>query len=153
MARSSGQPPPPAQGPQRRVQCYHCQHRFDISAHAKSTSCPKCSKQLLVEDVIVKGLEAVRKIQTCGKVVVQKKGRVIAQLVQANGGVEVEGVLEASVVCGGLVKIGPKAQWKGDCRAARIAIEGGCVINGGYFVVPDPALIDAPALIEVKEPP
>jgi hypothetical protein len=135
-------------GRERRVQCYHCRHRFDISAQAKTSSCPKCSKGLLVEDVVVKSLEAVRKIQTCGKVHVQKKGRVIAQLVEAQEGVFVEGVLEANVISGGLVRIGPKAHWKGDCRAPTIAIEGGCVITSGYFVVPDPVLLAE--LAEVK---
>jgi hypothetical protein len=124
--------------PTRRVQCYHCHHRFDVSAQAKTSSCPKCHKGLMVEDVIVKSLEAVRKIQTCGKVHVQKKGRVIAQLVEAQEGVFVEGVLDANVISGGLVRIGAKATWKGDCRAPSIAIEGGCVITSGYFVVPDP---------------
>jgi cytoskeletal protein CcmA (bactofilin family) len=90
-----------------------------------------------VEDVIVKSLEAVRKIQTCGKVVVQKKGRIIAQMVEAHGGVFVEGVMDANVISGGLVTIGAKAQWKGDCRAPAIVIEGGSVITSGYFVIPD----------------
>lgn len=143
MAKASGQPPP-MPGRERRVRCYHCGHRFDISAQAKTSSCPKCSKGLLVEDVIVKSLEAVRKIQTCGSVHVQKKGRIMAQLVEAQGGVFVEGVMDANVISGGLVKIGPKAQWKGDCRAASLAIEGGCVITSGYFVVPDPALAEEP---------
>jgi hypothetical protein len=105
-----------------------------------TTSCPKCSKPLLVEDVVVKTLEAVRKIQTCGKIVIQKKGHVIAQLVEAHGGVEVEGILEANVVSGGLVRIGAKAQWKGDCNAPAITVEGGCKIAGGYFMIPDHSL-------------
>jgi cytoskeletal protein CcmA (bactofilin family) len=122
---------------QRRVQCYHCRHRFDVGAQTHSTSCPRCSKQLHVDDVVIKSLEAVRKIQTCGKVVIEKKGRVIAQLVEANEGVFVEGVLDANVISGGLVKIGAKALWKGDCRAAALCIEAGSTISGGYFVVPD----------------
>ena len=134
-------PPSPGsanQGPQRRIACYHCHHAFDIGTSAKTGSCPKCSKRLLLEDVVVKALEAVRRIQTCGRVIVQKKGRVIAQLVEAKEGVFVEpgGVLEANVVSGGLVRIASKAVWKGDCRAPSLAIEDGCVIHGGYFEVP-----------------
>jgi cytoskeletal protein CcmA (bactofilin family) len=134
-------------GPQRRVQCYHCRHAFDVGAHAKTGSCPKCSKGLQLEDIIVKGLEAVRKLQTCGKIVVQKKGRVIAQLVEANEGVLVEGHLEANVISRGTVRIAAKAQWKGDCHAQAVAIEAGCIITSGYFVVPDPTLS---AQVEVK---
>jgi hypothetical protein len=140
MSKPTGPPSSTPPRPQRRVQCYHCRHRFDIAAQTQSTSCPKCSKQLRVEDVIVKGLEAVRKIQTCGKIVIEKKGRVIAQTVEAHGGVFVEGVLDANVISGGHVKIGSKALWKGDCRAPSIEIEGGCVITSGFFSIPDDAL-------------
>src|SRR4051812_5285832 len=101
MAKASGPSPP-----KRRVQCYHCKHRFEVGAQTKTSSCPKCSKQLLVEDVIVKTIHSVSKIQTCGRLVVEKKGRVIAKFVEAHGGVFVEGTMEANVVSGGLVTIG-----------------------------------------------
>lgn len=126
-----------AQSDLRSITCYHCRHRFEIGARTLSTSCPKCSKQLRVDDIVVKGLEAVRKIQTCGRLVVQKKGRVSAQLVEAHGGVEVEGVMEANVLSGALVTIGAKAHWKGNCNAPSVVIELGAQINAGYFTVPD----------------
>jgi hypothetical protein len=126
--------------PPRTIQCYHCRHRFKVSGRAMTTSCPKCSKPLMVDDVIVKTFEAVRKIQTCGRIVIQKKGHVIASLVEANGGVEVEGILEAKVVSGGPVRIGPKAMWKGDCNAPSLSVDEGCKIAGGYFVIPDNSL-------------
>ncbi|HYE60372.1 MAG TPA: polymer-forming cytoskeletal protein [Phycisphaerales bacterium] len=134
----------------RTIQCYHCRQRFEIARQAQSTSCPKCSRQLRLEDVVVKTLEAVRKIQTCGKVVVQKKGRIIAQSVEAHLGVHVEGIMEANVVSGGPVTIGSKAQWKGDCAAPSVVIEDGCVITGGYFAFPEDRL---GLHVEVKELP
>lgn len=105
-----------------------------------SVSCPKCSKPLVLEDVVIKVAYSVRKIQTCGRVVVQKKGRVIAQMIEAHGGVEVEGILEANVVSGGMVRIGPKAQWKGDCTALALEVELGGRIEKGFFTVPDDPL-------------
>ncbi len=126
--------------PQRKVQCYHCRHRFDISSRAVSISCPKCSKALVVEDVVINSAHNVRKIQTCGKVVIEKKGRVVAQLIEAHEGVFVEGILEAKVLSGGPVKIGAKAQWKGDCSAPSLEVELGGRIERGYFVIPEDAL-------------
>lgn len=126
-----------AQSDLRSITCYHCRHRFEIGARTMSTSCPKCSKQLKVDDIVVKGLEAVRKIQTCGRLVVHKKGRVSAQLVEAHGGVEVEGVMEANVLSGAMVTIRAKAQWKGNCNAPSVVIELGAQISAGYFTVPD----------------
>jgi hypothetical protein len=105
-----------------------------------TTSCPKCSKPLTVEDLIVKALAAVQQIQTCGRIVVQKKGHVIARLVEAHGGVEVDGILEANVLSGGPVRIGAKAVWKGNCSAPSVLLEPGCKITGGYFRIPDDSL-------------
>lgn len=120
----------------RTVQCYHCEHRFDVSAKAMTVSCPKCSKPLMVEDVVVKTAHAVRKLQTCGKVVVQRRGRVIADLVVGQEGIEVIGVLEAKVARGGSVKITSKALWRGDCHASSVSVEEGAKVTSGQFVVP-----------------
>jgi len=129
-----------AAAPPRVVQCYHCRKRFQVGDQAMTIPCPSCHKAVTVDDVVVKTLKAVLKLQTCGRVVVQKKGRVTAQLVEAHRGVEVEGVMEANVLSGGPVLIRAKAQWKGDCRAPSVAIELGSTIQSGYFVVPDDSL-------------
>ena len=126
--------------PQRKVQCYHCRHRFDISNRALSITCPKCAKPVVIEDVVITNAHNVRKIQTCGKVIIEKKGRVVAQLIEAHGGVEVEGIIEAKVLSGGPVKIGPKAQWKGDLAAPSLTAELGCRIERGFFTIPDDPL-------------
>jgi hypothetical protein len=130
----------PANTAPRTVQCYHCRHRFDVGSRTMSTVCPSCSKSLLVDDVIVKTVQSVRKIQTCGRLVVHKKGRVIAHTVEAHQGVEVEGIIEANVLSGGPVHIAPGAQWKGDCNAPSVAIDEGCRISGGRFTIPDRSL-------------
>jgi len=119
----------------RPVQCYHCRHRFEVGAMTQSTVCPSCHKSLVVEDVVVSTLKAVRKIQTCGRLIVQKKGHVIATLVEALGGVEVDGVLDAAVVAEGPVHLGKSARWKGDCRAPRLSAEAGCVITRSRFEI------------------
>jgi cytoskeletal protein CcmA (bactofilin family) len=111
-----------------------------VPSKALSTSCPKCAKALVIEDVVIKTAHNVRKIQTCGKVVIEKKGRVVAQLVEAHGGVDVEGYLEAKVVSGGHVRIAAKAHWKGDCSAPSLVVELGGQIEKGYFVIPEDAL-------------
>jgi predicted RNA-binding Zn-ribbon protein involved in translation (DUF1610 family) len=125
---------------QRTLQCYHCRHRFEVSSKALSITCPKCAKPLVIEDVVIKTAHNVRKIQTCGRLIIEKKGRVVAQLVEAQGGVDVEGYLEAKVVSGGHVRIAAKAHWKGDCSAPSLVVELGGQIEKGYFVIPEDAL-------------
>lgn len=107
---------------------------------AISISCPKCAKALVIEDVIIKTAHSVRKIQTCGKLIVEKKGRCVAQLIEAQGGVEVEGYIEGKVFSGGHVRIGAKASWKGDLSAPSLVVELGGKIDRGYFVIPEDAL-------------
>src|SRR4051812_28885500 len=135
----------------RTLLCYHCRHPYEVSWQTMSTSCPKCSKQLSVEDVVIKVAHSVRKIQTCGKLVVQKKGRLQAQSIEAHGGVEVEGYLEANVLSGGPVKIHSKAQWKGNLAAPSLEVELGGTISSGYFVIPDDSVKLPEAALPTQE--
>ena len=125
--------------PPRLVQCYLCRHRFEVGRRAQSTACPQCSRAVIVGDVNVKQLKPVTAVKTCGRVVVHRKGRVIAKTVEAHLGIEVRGVLDAKVVSGGPVVIGAKARWKGDCSAPSVIIKPGAQV-AGYFAVPDDRL-------------
>jgi len=116
------------------VHCYYCGWRFEVSARAQSTSCPKCNRALMVSDIVVQKLSPVSSVQTCGRVVVKRSGRVIAKNVTAQLGVEVLGVMNADVASTGPVVIGPKAQWKGRCVAPTVVVNKGAQI-AGYFEI------------------
>lgn len=132
MTRSSGLHP---------VQCYHCQVRFEVGQRARSTSCPGCFKPVIVEDIVVKKLKPVQRVQTCGRVIVHRSGRIIAERIEAHGGIECLGAIDAAtVLAGGHVLIGPRANWKGDLCSPSIEVKGGARIARGYFVVPDDPL-------------
>ncbi len=124
----------------RVVQCYHCRHRFEVGQSAESTNCPGCNQRVIVGDIVVKALMPTARVQTCGRVVVKKKGRINAELVEAHDGLEMLGGLTASVLCGGLVVIGPGAKWNGDCQAHSLEIKPGAKIEGGVFEVPADSL-------------
>lgn len=138
MARHSGP---------RTVQCYHCRHRFDVGGRAQSTSCPHCHKALIVADVIVDKLRGpLREIRTCGRVQVNKRGRLIAELIEAHGGIECLGIIESHrVVSGAAVTLGPKAQFKGDLQAPSLEIQLGARLYGWIQTPDDPlGLSDLP---------
>ncbi len=120
----------------RTVRCYHCRDGFEVSGRAVSTSCPHCHKPVIVQDVIVKGLKTTGKLQTCGRVVIRSRGRVIAGLIEAQEGIEVLGALQGNVVSHGPVVLGPKARWSGDCRAPALEVQSGARIENGFFEVP-----------------
>lgn len=133
----SGDPAVGARSAQRPVRCYHCQHDFTISAHARSAACPKCYRGLCLDDLIVKSsapqVGTPGKLQTCGQIVVEKKAKYVGKAVQAVEGVEIQGQLEAEVVSQGPVTIGAHATLKGDLTAASLIVEPGAVIKGGFF--------------------
>ena len=120
----------------RSIRCYHCAHRFGVSAKTESTQCPACNQRVVVGDIVVKSLLPVAAVQTCGHIKVMRKGSVIAQTVHAGDGLEVQGNLEGDVVCGGAVTIGRYARWRGDCSAVSVSIADGARIAGGRFAVP-----------------
>jgi len=127
--------------PTRAIRCYNCRHPFEVAQKAMTVSCPKCYKQLLVQDIVVNKTHSVRKLQTCGKILVEPRGHVIAQVVDAVEGIEVRGAMEAGAVTASQVHLTGKSKFKGDCRAGAIYIELGAQIGGGFFRIPDEEIL------------
>ena len=134
---------------QRMVRCYHCEERFAISAKAMTVSCPACSRALMVEDVVIKTTHSVRKLQTCGRIVIQKRARVIADLVVGQEGIEVLGVLEAKYAKAGHVHVRLKGRWAGDCETHHVVVDAGAVVTQGNFVISVPVREPARELVGV----
>lgn len=139
MARSTA-PSKPARSKapaSRAVRCYHCGHAHDVAARATRVSCPKCAKSLRVEDVTIKTTEGWQHFQTCGRVVILAKGKLIAQSIEAQGGIEVRGGIETKTYRGGPVILKKSAVWRGDCAAPALAMEEGARIQNGRFTIGD----------------
>lgn len=119
----------------RKVQCYHCRAQIEVSPRAMTMTCPRCNKRLQLEDVTINVAQGLTKLQTCGRIIIEKKGSVRADLVEAHEGIEVLGSIRAKVMSGGPVVIGEKAKWHGDCRAPSVRIGDGAKIEGGYFEI------------------
>ena len=119
-------------GERREVRCYLCQHRFEVSGMAQSTSCPGCNKPVIVADQEVKsGVRGpMRDLRTCGRVVVGRRARLICERIEAHGGLECEGIIDAkAVVSGETVRLGPKAVYKGTLKAPRLVVEAGAKLS------------------------
>lgn len=122
------------------VQCYQCDHRFEVGGSAQSTSCPGCNRPVMVADQIIKGQRGpIRELKTCGKVVVGKRGRLICQHIVAHAGLECEGIIDAkTVVSNTCVVLGAKANFRGDLTAPSVDIVQGAVIQSSYFRIGEP---------------
>jgi len=121
----------------REVQCYHCSHWLQIAAQAMTVSCPTCFKHLQVQDVIVRNFYSIKVMATCGRVLIEKRGHLIAGRLLAVEGIEVVGICHANAVSGDRVILHPGSVWEGDCAAPFVEFREGAVVNGGFFRIPD----------------
>ena len=124
----------------RSVACYLCRHALTVDAAALSATCPGCHRNIVLEDLVLKKnrpkLVMVSELQTCGRLVVPRGSRVVAELVDANVGLEVQGHLEAKLVrSDGAVLIGKKAYWRGALEAAAVVVDPTAVIDRARFNV------------------
>ena len=112
----------------RQVVCTHCQHATGVALRAMSVFCPHCNKRLILEDYKIDSYYAVREFSTCGDVVVEKKGHVVAPIKAGN--LTVKGKVQGSVTVRGQVEIKKTGWFKGDLEAPCLVIEGGAVFDG-----------------------
>ncbi len=115
----------------RKIRCYLCGHRFEVSLRTMSTTCSKCNRPIKVEDVRIKSYLPVNDLQTCGKITVTKRGRIAAKLIQAGQDIACEGSIEGKVEADGDVKLGAKATWKGEALQSKsLAVKEGATLLG-----------------------
>ena len=131
MASSTAPPPPPDD--RVTVICLYCAGAQEVSRRAMQITCKHCYKSLKIEDIHIKAYEARRSIETCGVVVVEKKGNVVADRVLC-GGLIVRGKVKATVSSRGTVLVGPDADLIGDVTAPSLAVGAGDVLNGFFRV-------------------
>jgi hypothetical protein len=131
--------PPAASSPgddRMTIVCLYCNKAQEVSRRAMQITCKHCYKSLRVEDVLIKQYEARRTIETCGVVVVEKRGNVVADKIHC-GGLIVRGKVKAAVSSRGTVLVGPEADLIGDVSAPSLAVGAGAVLNGFYRIDPN----------------
>jgi len=93
-----------------------------------SIFCPHCRKRVILEDYKIASYYAVREFYTCGDIVVEKKGHVVAPIKAGN--LTVKGKVQGTINARGEVKITKNASMKGDIEAASLKIEAGACFDG-----------------------
>lgn len=124
MARVSAKRPTPV----KRVVCMYCDVECEVAARAMSVFCPHCKKRLILEDFKIKSYHAVREFFTCGKVIIEKKGHVVA-LIKV-GQITIKGKVQGQVASRGTAVISKTGSLKGGITAPALRIEQGAVLDG-----------------------
>ncbi len=112
----------------KQVVCTHCERPIEVSRRAMSVFCPHCKKRLILEDFKIRTYYAVREFATCGDIVVERKGHVVAPIKVGN--LTVKGKVQGNVTVRGKVVISKTGWFKGEIKAPSLNIENGAVVDG-----------------------
>lgn len=115
-------------GQKKLVSCMFCGGPIEVSFRAMSVFCPHCNKRVVCEDYTIKSYRAVRRIATCGEVIVEKKGHVVAPITAT--ALLIRGLVRGNVTAKRVIVIESTGVVQGDVEAPRLILEDGATING-----------------------
>lgn len=118
----------------RQVLCTHCSKASEVAQRAMSVFCPHCKKRLILEDFKIRSYYAVRDFSTCGDILVERKGHVVAPIKVGN--LTVKGKVQSEVVARGMVIIGKTGWFKGGIEAPHLSVENGAVLDAEVRIGP-----------------
>ncbi len=117
----------PHTGAVKQVCCTYCGEMCEVARRAMSIFCPHCRKRLILEDFKITSYYAVREFFTCGDIVVEKKGHVVAPIKAGN--LTVKGKVQGRVAARGEVRLTKTGSLKGEIEAASLKIEVGAHLD------------------------
>ncbi len=112
----------------KTVICTNCQQQTEVAPRAMSIWCPHCKKRLILENFKIRGYYAVSDFTTCGDIVVERRGYVVAPVKVGN--LTIKGKLQGQVTARGKVTISKTGWLKGDIEAPSLRVRSGAVVNG-----------------------
>ena len=124
MALTSSQRQPAV----KQVVCTHCGLPSKAAQRAMSVFCPHCKKRLILEDYKIRSYYAVREFFTCGDIVVERRGHVVAPI--RVGSLIVKGKVQGHVPARNQVTIAKTGFFKGELEAPILRIEAGATLDG-----------------------
>lgn len=119
----------------KQVICTHCGRPSEVGGRAMSVVCPHCHKRLILEDFKIRGYHGVTEFATCGDILVQKSGHVVAPIKVTT--LTVRGSVQGSVLARGAVTVGKTGTLKGDVEAPSLVVEKGGVYCGYLTIRPN----------------
>ena len=111
----------------KKVICTHCEQPSEVARRAMSIFCPHCKKRLILEDFKITSYYAVREFFTCGDILVERKGHVVAPI--KVGHLTVKGKVQGRVTARASVRICKKASFQGELETPVLLVESGATLN------------------------
>lgn len=133
----------------RQILCPRCEAPQEVSRNAKSILCPGCHRNIATTDIEINEYCAKIEMYTAGRVVVGKKGTLIAE-VRAEE-VSLKGEIKGPVKSLGLVALEKGGRLFGNLTCPRLRVEEGAQLVG--MVVTGPGAAEFLAEIGAAAPP
>lgn len=108
----------------RKVRCFSCGHRQEVSSSAQSSLCPSCGSYIDLRDLKIAGPFG-RSIQTQGEIYITSKGELTSARA-ACGTAILEGKLRGTLICNGLVRVKTHGKILGGIETHELLIEKRC---------------------------
>jgi len=105
---------------------------------------------MVADEHITKLRGPLKELRTCGRITVSKRGRLIVETLEAHGGIDCQGIIDAKhVLAGDTVTLGPKCDYHGDLTAPDVIMQKGAKVKPSLFAVGDDPL----GLADLDDPP
>lgn len=120
----------------RSVLCPNCGGGLEVAAAAQSVSCRHCNTSVKVADQKITQYAAMVTLETCGSIVVEKKGALVVQKRCIGSSLVVRGSLKGPAIVHGAATIEAGAQMIGDLSTRTLTIEEGATLKGFLRIAP-----------------
>lgn len=110
------------------VRCFRCYHVQDVSRHAKSTQCGRCSAYISLADYEIKTGKS-HTLRTRGDIVIARRGGLVGGCEIACRHLAVNGAIDAIVDCSGDATFRRSGSARGHLYCDKLLIEKGCVVR------------------------
>lgn len=118
----------------KQIICTHCGQASEAGQRAMSVFCPHCHKRVVLENYKISGYYGVVEFATCGDIVVERSGHVVAPIKVSN--LTVKGKVQGRIKARGKVLIGKTGSIKGDIVAPMLSVEPGGKLQGFLQIRP-----------------
>jgi hypothetical protein len=121
----------------RTIRCPNCSGSQEISASAQSVVCRHCNVTVKVTDQKISNYSATVALETCGSLVIEKKGALVVQKRVVASELTLKGSLKGNTIVYDSAHIGAGAQLVGDLKARVLIVDDGAALKGFISVQPE----------------
>ncbi len=118
------------------VCCPNCGGTQEVGASAQSIVCHHCNVTIKVTDQKISQYSATVSLETCGSLLIEKKGALVVQKRVVVADLTLKGSLKGNTVVYDSAHIAAGAQMVGDLKARVLTVEDGASLKGFIQVVP-----------------